>query len=274
MIQKIIKGLYIFSIRMINKTLLAPIRAKKNFQQVFEKLYLIGLYGMNYGRITDPVAGGEISVLKFLNEELHKKKGSQVIFDVGANVGDYISLIKQFIIKSDIVIYAFEPGVSTFNILKNKFSDVSSIYPVNCGLGNNKSKMRLFKHPVSTLSSLYEGHYGGSESYDEVDILTIDEFCLVNDIYQIDFLKIDVEGHELAVLQGANNMIKERKINYIQFEFGHNVLSRTYFSDFYKLLSEHYKIYRVVKDGLVEIQKYDAKMLEIFVASNFLAELK
>ena len=56
-------------------------------------------------------------------------------------------------------------------------------------------------------------------------------------IDDIDFIKIDVEGHELAVLQGAVNMINQNRIKVIQFEFNvANILSRVFLKDFYDLL--------------------------------------
>lgn len=93
-------------------------------------------------------------------------------------------------------------------------------------------------------------------------------------IRNIDFLKIDVEGDELNVLYGASNMLEMRGIKAIQFEFGGtHIDSRTYFRDFWNLLSPQYDIYRVIQNGLHRICKY-TELLEIFACQNFLAILK
>ena len=67
-------------------------------------------------------------------------------------------------------------------------------------------------------------------------------------------------------------MIEEQRIRLIQFEFGGTSIdSRTYFRDFWQLLSPNYTLYRIVGNGLRRIDAY-SEFLEIFVTVNFLAE--
>ena len=99
-------------------------------------------------------------------------------------------------------------------------------------------------------------------------------FCADNNIDHIHFLKIDVEVHELAVLEGAKAMIGGGKIDFIQFEFGGcDIDSRTFFQDFWYLLHDNYDIYRIFPKSLDKIDLYDETM-EIFVCSNYLAVRK
>jgi hypothetical protein len=85
---------------------------------------------------------------------------------------------------------------------------------------------------------------------------------------------MDVEGNELKVLNGSKGMLNEGKIDFIQFEFGGcNIDSRTYFQDFFYLLKERYRIYRIIGDGLYEIRQY-REQFEIFTTTNFFAERK
>jgi len=106
---------------------------------------------------------------------------------------------------------------------------------------------------------------------EQVQVRTIDRFCETEKIQRIDFLKIDVEGHELSVLRGAERMLTSGAISMIQFEFGPaNIYSRTYFYDFWSLLSGAYDIYRIVPKGLAPINYY-GEHNEIFLTTNYLA---
>ena len=112
------------------------------------------------------------------------------------------------------------------------------------------------------------------DKVEEVPLSTIDIYCSENNIKQIHFLKLDIEGNELNALNGAERMIKERRIQFIQFEFGGtNIDSRTYFKDFWEKLSSEYNFYRIVENGIYPITSY-REIFEIFTTINFLLELK
>lgn len=84
-------------------------------------------------------------------------------------------------------------------------------------------------------------------------------------------MKIDVEGNEYNVLLGSETFLKSKKIKFIQFEFGANTIeSRFFLKDFFDLLAD-YKIYRIVKNGLIELNY--SELYEIQLPHNFLAEL-
>jgi len=127
----------------------------------------------------------------------------------------------------------------------------------------------------SGLASIYKrnlDHFDIAMNIEEkVTMRTLDSFCEENNIQKIHFLKLDVEGNELKVLDGAKNMVQAGAIDHIQFEFGGcNIDSRTYFQDFYYLLSGRYEIYRILKNGLFLIERYK-ETYECFITTNFLA---
>ena len=107
-----------------------------------------------------------------------------------------------------------------------------------------------------------------------VESTTLDIFCKQHQIHCIDFLKLDIEGFEYHALKGAGGLIQDKKIKFIQFEFGGaDIDTRTFFRDFYLLLSPKFKIYRILKNGLQPVEKY-SEFDEVFVTTNYLAELK
>lgn len=116
-------------------------------------------------------------------------------------------------------------------------------------------------------------------AFDErtVPVTTLDSLIEAHGIDQIDFLKIDTEGHELWVLQGARKLLQVGRIKALTFEFGAgNVNSRTYFRDFWDLLSMHgYTIWRITPGGTrVRIKRYYEDLEMFRGVSNYLAICK
>lgn len=103
-----------------------------------------------------------------------------------------------------------------------------------------------------------------------VQLTTIDAFCIQENISSIDFLKIDTEGHELSVLDGAKEMIGNGAVTVVQFKFNEmNIVSRVFLKDFFELLDD-YNIYRIDKKGLLPLFPYSSNN-EIFKFQNIVA---
>lgn len=252
--------------------LASPILGKRVFQRIFEWLNQFSLLGMNIGGGGDFRYSGEKPALFYIRNHL-KNLSDPILFDVGANVGNYSILLRE-VFGNKAKIYSFEPSHKTFHKLSLNVGG-KNLY--NFGFGSENKKVNLYSNPnKSGLASVYERnleHVNLSlKDSEEVEIITLDSFCKEHDIKHIDFLKIDVEGHELEVLRGAEKLINSGMLDFIQFEFGGcNIDSRTYFKDFYYLLKDKYKIYRIVKDGVYPINKY-REIYEAFNTTNYLAE--
>ncbi|XOV90871.1 MAG: FkbM family methyltransferase [Bacteroidota bacterium] len=256
------------------KKILGVIAGKSSTQSLFESLYKVGLFGMNVGGTSDIKTNGELHVLQILKKNLRE---NPIIFDVGANVGEYIeSVLKVF---QDVEVHAFEPLKNNIKQLSDKFGNTSNVIIIQKGLGDSKGKTTIHFNPaLGSMASVYKRklahHNVEITTQEEIEIETISNYCKENNLDQIDFLKLDIEGHELAALRGAKTLLIQNKIKYIQFEFGGtNIDSRTFFQDFWYLLSPNYKIYRILKNGLREIKSYNENN-EIFGYINYFAALK
>ena len=109
---------------------------------------------------------------------------------------------------------------------------------------------------------------------EDMHITTIDNFCTKNHIKCIDFVKMDVQGYEYNILQGASNFLENGQIKFIQFEFDEpNIQNRVFFKDFWDLLNDKYHIYHSLFNGLVQIKDYDYT-LENYRCMNYLAVRK
>ena len=100
---------------------------------------------------------------------------------------------------------------------------------------------------------------------------TVDHFCAQRRIEGIDLLTTDVEGHDLSVIHGAQQMLQRGGIRMIQFEFGPaNLASRTTFYDFWDLLSDQYELFRILATALRRIDHYE-EWKDVYLTSNDLA---
>jgi FkbM family methyltransferase len=240
---------------------------------------------MNYGGGGSIETSGEASVLSRIVVPACKTTSAPTVFDVGANIGEYSLRVRDLL--PDARIYAFEPSYPTYEILRQKITAAGanrSILPHNVGLSNTEGQVDFYSYTFDgyeapILSSIVlrlptqEGNIEPSRK-DKIEVQTIDAFCKVNGITGIDLLKIDVEGHEIAVLQGATQMIGSGSIGMIQFEFGPaNIYSRTYFYDFWSMLASSYHLYRIIPQGVVPIECY-GEQHEVFLTSNYLAVRK
>lgn len=246
---------------------------KKRFQNIFEIIFKISLKGLNY-KSRNFEKNGELYVLKYIQEKFGKET-ALTIFDVGGNVGNYSKSLSIFF-NDKATIHSFEPSKKTYEIFLETTKNIPNIIPNNFGFCDHIQNQLLYTNcDGSGLASMYQrnlDHIGISmEKSEEIALSTIDNYCEVNNLQRIHFLKLDIEGHELKALNGAKKMMGEKKIDFIQFEFGGcNIDSRTYFQDFYLLLKDNYKIYRILRNGLFEISKYK-ETYEIFTTINYLA---
>ena len=246
-------------------------------QAFLEYIYLVTLKYMNFGRGYNYNKSGELNVIKHIGK-YYTGELSLIIFDVGANVGNYTKALSEYY-SDRAVIHSFEPSKKTYETFLETTKDLKNVIPNNFGFSDTETHQLLYTDADgSGYASTYQRnlvHFGITmDKSEEVKLSTIDNYCRINNIGKINFLKLDIEGHELKALNGAKEMIRNRKIDFIQFEFGGcNIDSRTFFQDFFYMLKDNYALYRILKNGLFEITEYK-ETYEIFITANYLAIIK
>ncbi len=138
--------------------------------------------------------------------------------------------------------------------LRNCVAAVSSFATcTHAAVGDSQQQISLYNSQDESLSehgSIYSGALLSLHSYRDlveyqIQQITLDDYVDQNNIQQIDFLKIDVEGHEFAVLEGCARLLRENRIRAIQFEFNEmHTISRVFLKDFIALLPD-FAIYRM-----------------------------
>jgi FkbM family methyltransferase len=230
---------------------------------------------MGYLNYRDMHSSGEDLVVSLIS-----KKNNPLIFDVGA--ADNSEFLKKIFARYPLAdVYEFEPNPSAYRDLARRIKN-SQVHMYQLGLGEKKGKVKLYDYDHRTATqhaSIYKDNIIESHKvktkFHVINIQTLDNFIKEKNLRRdIDFLKIDTEGSELSVLKGAINLLRKRKIRYIQFEFNEmNVYSRVFMRDFIELLP-NYDLYRMMPNYLVPIKPYTPWLSEIFSYSNILCVLK
>lgn len=233
-------------------------------------MYLMSLRGMGVLNSENDRISGENWFQYYL-----KKKELKLIFDVGANTGQYASLlIKE---HPSVKVYSFEPHPVSYGLLQKNVKN-SNVIPINIGLGKEEKLLLLYDYKndqgsqhASLNQEVFTQMYKKDIQTTEVKINTLDNFCRENDISEISFLKIDVEGLEFDVLLGAKEMIENGKVGIIQFEFNsNNVYTKTSMNDFQQFL-KNYTLYRLMPDGLINLTEESYLVTEIYLFQNIVA---
>lgn len=223
---------------------------------------------MGYGNWY-PSEDGEYLIIKNFIQ-----KGN-IVFDAGAHVGEWSELALKHT-NNNCNLYSFEPVPHFFNKLLAAVGNNSKCYNAALGKAEMKTVMNYYYEESEGCSSLFDRKVLDTIPVKKIDInvTCLDKFCIQNQIDHIDFVKIDVEGCEWDVLQGANNLISNKKINFIQFEYGGTFpdANITLYQIYTYFINKEYSIFRITADGLVYIPQWRNE-LENYHLCNYLAVL-
>lgn len=142
------------------------------------------------------------------------------VFDVGANQGTTVEKYRRLFPKADI--YAFEPTPSVCSRLKERFQSDFRVKPVQLAVGGSEQEVILFVNDsLADMNSMLRPSSRSwvTDVYEvAVEMTSLDSFCALNNISEIDLLKLDIQGSEVAALQGASALLSNGKIACIYLE--------------------------------------------------------
>lgn len=165
----------------------------------------------------------------------------QVMFDVGTHEDDY------YIQDSDdnIMFHLFEPNPRSFETVAQKVCQMHNVVCNNVGVGSTQGYLKYFERAESFVNRWNE------TTSMNLPVITLFDYMNKNAVENVDFIKIDTEGYELDVLQGAYEHL--RNFKHIQFEYGGTYPDRgiTQKQVFDLLQSNGFTIFLLTGQGLI-----------------------
>lgn len=132
----------------------------------------------------------------------------QVIVDIGANFG-YYSLIASHMMGQSGQVYAFEPSPKTLEILRLNTEQRHNVFIVDKAVSNASGEIRFF-HTDDYVNSGSVANPPFKEASEVAEIsvqaISLDEYFPAD--FEINFLKIDIQGDDLKALEGARQIIQ------------------------------------------------------------------
>lgn len=135
-----------------------------------------------------------------------------IYIDIGAAVGEML----QYFISRMSAGYAFEPNYINYSRLINQFNNNDNVTIINKAVSDTNEQIKFWSNGSHMGNILGHGmDYQPYTDFTIVEAITLDSFLIDK---SIDFIKIDIEGAEWKLFDGAKNTLASKLIVY-QIEF-------------------------------------------------------
>jgi FkbM family methyltransferase len=150
-------------------------------------------------------------------------KPGMCYFDIGAHFGQYTLMASKRNGDTGSV-HAFEPTKHTFSQLKRnvEINRLKNVSINNCALFNEETELEFHvcnKVGMSEFNSIGSSLRPDDAEVEVVKARTLDGYCAEHKVGAIDFMKIDVEGAELTVLEGGKKLFSSPEAPPLSVEF-------------------------------------------------------
>jgi FkbM family methyltransferase len=206
------------------------------------------------------------------------EQGQEIhVVDAGANIGRWSAAMLTAARRAgrvgDLDLHAFEPSSYTFERLSEALAEYSVTLARAALCERSGASILHVLAPGAGTNSLHEPPEAtASTRQEEVATVTLDQYAARTGMDSIALVKIDTEGHDLAVLRGARRLLTEQRIMIAQFEYNHSwIFARSFLHDAFELLMPlGYQLGKLTPHGVEFYPHWDAD-LETFIQSNYVA---
>lgn len=244
---------------------------KKIFKIFKYRYYYLLMYShQKLGKnLFDIHSNGELTIAKKIITNFK----NPIVFDIGANIGDWSSAVIEVSPEAEITI--FEPNPNLYINLNKRFNLNSNVNLEKLALNHKEDVISFYLNDSLDAhgnNSIYNHYYLEPSSQKvEVKCISLDKYCVENNIANINFIKADIEGAEINLLRGASRMLQQQKIDFLQIEYNQTWIKAggSLLEVFEICKLNNYLLYRIDPRGLVKISFY-TYTLEDFVFQNLL----
>ncbi len=163
---------------------------------------------------TKILRNSEDSLIDTIMDRIEK---STIVIDIGANTGLWLKKLAEKVGPVGEV-HAFEPILDSFQFLKKKNNKLLNIRLYNIALSSTKSTTEMlvendicYPSTAAIFSTADQLKDKSNFKTITVNTNTLDEIFSNTSTNRISFIKCDVEGHELQVMEGGENVIRKNK---------------------------------------------------------------
>jgi FkbM family methyltransferase len=144
-------------------------------------------------------------------------KSFETVFDIGANIGQTAIYYANLFPCSKI--YSFEPVFHAYEQLVRNTAHLHRVHPLRLGIGNRDGIANIkIIDEASTINTFADTSASRNCPTQPVDLLKLDSYCNSNHIQCVDLVKIDVEGYECEVIEGARQSLSRQLFDMVLAE--------------------------------------------------------
>lgn len=148
------------------------------------------------------------------------------VLDVGANIG-YTASVFARVLKPGSKVYAFEPDRSSYGLLEEvirRKSLAPTVEALNMAVGSSNGYLEFWHNEEHSadhrvVTEQFRSARPDAKEFAKVAVTTVDAFVRTHNLQKISFIKIDVQGYELAVCEGMKETLERFPALFVCFEY-------------------------------------------------------